>query len=224
MRKLSLLLVLLAALLVVPAAMSLASAEALILTRDPGVNQEESAGNPGPGEAQDEGLIPAAPNRVLTIPSEQDERLITGRLPDFAVRAEPAPRFRFRRVDDGMLRLDTQRGQIVFCAPRGGAWTCDSVSEKRAALEQENTRLKRQVVQLREELAKLRIQPEVTKPATQPVSPTSNNTGTNSFTNENIIRARAAVSDVLRRVIKVIDDFKNEVMRKVHLDGSNFKA
>lgn len=222
MRNLTLLLVFLAPLLIVPVAVS---AEALILTRDPGVNQEESAGNPDPGETpQDEGPIPTAPNRVLTIPLEQDEKLITGRLPNFAVRPEPTPRFRFRRVDDGMLRLDTQRGQIAFCAPHGSAWACDSVSEKRAALEQENARLKREIEHLNEELSNLRVQPELTKPALQPVSPPSEDASAKLFTNENFIRARAAVSDVLRRVMKMIDDFKNDVMRKVHLERINSKA
>jgi predicted nuclease with TOPRIM domain len=54
----------------------------------------------------------------------------------------PSRRYRFSHVEDGVLRLDNETGQVLLCKPVGGAWNCKEVPERQAALDGEIEQLK----------------------------------------------------------------------------------
>lgn len=72
--------------------------------------------------------------------------------------AAPTPvqagdRYRFTPVEGGVLRLDSQSGQISYCRQRDSAWTCETVADDRAALEKEIARLQERVAGLEKQVA-----------------------------------------------------------------------
>ena len=68
--------------------------------------------------------------------------------------AQEAGRFTMRPTDEGMLRLDTQTGEVSLCSKATGNWACRSVPDERAALENEIDRLNAENRQLRAQLGK----------------------------------------------------------------------
>ena len=56
----------------------------------------------------------------------------------------PSRRYRFSHVEDGVLRLDNETGQVMLCKAQAGAWACKELPEQRAALDAEIDRLKAQ--------------------------------------------------------------------------------
>ncbi len=85
----------------------------------------------------------------------------------------PPSRYIFSRVADGFMRLDNQTGQVAHCNQREGAWICQVVPERRAALEEEIVRLQSKIASLQKEIARLRAQPAA-PPSPKPVPDDSN--------------------------------------------------
>jgi hypothetical protein len=70
--------------------------------------------------------------------------------------AAPDPvhgRYAFQTVPDGLMRLDTETGQVSLCAKRAAGWVCAAVADDRAALDAELDRLERENTRLKRELA-----------------------------------------------------------------------
>ena len=70
---------------------------------------------------------------------------------------EPTPesqhgRFTFKQVSDGLLRLDTQTGEVALCSKRAVGWACQALPEDRTALENEIARLQGENAALKREL------------------------------------------------------------------------
>ncbi|MFN3655699.1 MAG: hypothetical protein ACK4UO_00425 [Pseudolabrys sp.] len=142
--------------------------------------------------------------------------------------AEPVPpppaaagRYGFNRVDGGLLRLDTQTGQVAFCSAGGAGWACQVVPEDRAAFEQEIARLQDEVVALKKEVAALREPPPPRPPAEfapppppPPAADKDNEVTIKLPTQEDIDRASAAIHDAWRRLVDMLVTFKNDMMRK----------
>jgi hypothetical protein len=185
-------------------------------------------------------LSPAvAQTRILEaqIPGAQVEGQVSEQVPPQAESGKPAPavpaeaappdqgprpgtvaaRFSFNRVDDGVLRLDTQTGQVAFCSARGAGWACHAVPEDRAAFEQEIARLQDQVTALKSEIAALREPPPPRPPADlvpPPPADKSNELTIKLPTQEDIDRASAALQQAWRRLVDMLVNFKNDMMRK----------
>ncbi|MGL5113904.1 MAG: hypothetical protein ACRC7C_01150 [Beijerinckiaceae bacterium] len=68
--------------------------------------------------------------------------------------AQTTPRFTFQTVDGGVMRLDTETGQVSFCTRAGADIACRSVADDRAALNDEIDRLKRENERLKTGAAK----------------------------------------------------------------------
>ncbi len=68
--------------------------------------------------------------------------------PSATTAPQPGDRYRFTPVDGGVLRLDSQSGQVSFCRAREGGWTCETAADDRAALEAEIKRLADRVAAL----------------------------------------------------------------------------
>ncbi len=72
-----------------------------------------------------------------------------------ALAQEAAPgRYTMTPAGEGMLRLDTQTGEVSVCSNVSGNWTCASVPDDRIALENEINRLNAENRRLRVELGK----------------------------------------------------------------------
>src|SRR5262249_9818036 len=41
-------------------------------------------------------------------------------------------RFTFNRIDNGVLRFDTQNGQVAYCRAQTTGWSCQAAAEKRS--------------------------------------------------------------------------------------------
>jgi hypothetical protein len=123
----------------------------------------------------------------------------------------PSARFSFSRVETGVLRLDTQTGQITLCRAHTVGWACEAVPEDRAALEKEIARLQDEVTDLKRQLSALQPPPPPRPPA--PV-PDSSDKKPPLLTDEDIARARAYVEEAWRRLVEMLMSFQKDVMRK----------
>ncbi|HEY2756758.1 MAG TPA: hypothetical protein VGJ01_13600 [Pseudolabrys sp.] len=134
------------------------------------------------------------------------------------VPAAPPPRYSFRRVEDGFLRLDTQTGQVTLCSAHAVGWACQTVPEERAALEEEIERLRDQVEHLRQEIATLRASPPSSPSPPRPpgdLTPKSDQGGGLKMpTDEDIARARAAVENAWRRLMEMMKNLQDDMTRK----------
>jgi hypothetical protein len=121
-------------------------------------------------------------------------------------------RFSLSRVDDGVLRLDAQTGQVSHCKLRGGDWICVTAAEDRTALENEIARLQDQVDALKRDIATLR-EPPLRPPAD--LNPDAARTPPLALPpHEEIARARAAIENAWRRLVEMVAGFRNDIMRK----------
>lgn len=71
--------------------------------------------------------------------------------PDVSSPPQAGDRYRFNPVEGGVLRLDSQTGQVSFCRARQGGWTCETAADDRAALEAEIKRLSDRVAALEQQ-------------------------------------------------------------------------
>ncbi|MGL4636506.1 MAG: hypothetical protein ACRCWF_11035, partial [Beijerinckiaceae bacterium] len=70
--------------------------------------------------------------------------VLSGAFASSTATAQTNARFSFQPVEGGMMRLDTETGQVSLCTRTGSDFTCRSVADDRAALDDEITRLKRE--------------------------------------------------------------------------------
>ena len=52
-------------------------------------------------------------------------------------------RYMFNNTADGVVRLDTQSGQVSLCSQKGVSWVCEAAPEDRAGLENEIARTRK---------------------------------------------------------------------------------
>jgi len=164
---------------------------------------QDQAANPAPAQAPAQAQDQTTPQKQASVPS----------------------RYNFQRVDDGFLRLDKMSGHIAFCSPHTVGWVCQAVPEDRAALEKEIARLQGEVTGLQDKVASLQHEvtalrePPPPPPPPRPpadLSPHSDKGGGLKLpTDEEIARARTAVENAWRRLMDMMTEFKNDMMRKV---------
>jgi hypothetical protein len=90
------------------------------------------------------------------------EKTVTGALVGFcllvpALADEATPdndggRYSFSKQADGVLRLDTQTGDVSLCSQRTVGWACQAVPDDRTALENEIARLRRENAVLKKDI------------------------------------------------------------------------
>ena len=137
-----------------------------------------------------------------------------GTLNDRSRADTPRQRFSFSKTADGVLRLDSETGQVSYCSARTIGGGCQAVPEDRAALETEIARLQDQVDMLNKVVADLRSN-NGTLAAPRPpetVPPTKN--GELKLPNrEDLDRAKAFIEDVWRRLVDMLEQFRKDMRR-----------
>ena len=104
--------------------------------------------------------------------------------------AQTAGRFTFQPVDGGLMRLDTETGQVSLCTKAGDSYACRSVADDRAAMMDEIERLKRDNEQLRQAAGKAQ------GPAAKLQIPSE----------EEIDKAMGLVETLMRRMLRTFRD------------------
>jgi hypothetical protein len=61
-------------------------------------------------------------------------------------------RYSFSKAAEGILRLDTETGDVSVCSQRSVGWACQAVPDDRAVLESEIARLRRENAALKKDI------------------------------------------------------------------------
>lgn len=181
---------------------------------------QEAAPAPAQSPAPAPDVTPApasAAPQIITRPTQAQSE------PPKTPAAVPAGRYRFNRVANGFLRLDNETGQIAYCSTQTTSWGCETVPENRAALEIEIGELRKEVDDLKKQIAALQAAPPAPKtpsveapprpPETVPPA-AGGDVKLNLPTQEDIDRAAAFISDTWRRLVEMIVNLQKDAMRR----------
>src|SRR5580704_6446363 len=92
-------------------------------------------------------------------------------------------RYMFNNTADGVVRLDTQSGQVSLCSQKGINWVCEAAPEDRAVLENEIARLRAENGALKKDILARGLP---LPPGAMPEAPTAqNSTPQNNATQNN---------------------------------------
>jgi hypothetical protein len=144
---------------------------------------------------------------VLVLPASADEAT-----PDSA-----NGRFMFNKTADGVVRLDTQTGQVALCSQHSVGWACTAAPEDRAVLESEIARLRGENAALKKAiLARGLPLPQGAMPEA-PVA--QNNTSQNSITvpmpsDADIDRVTAFANRVWNRLKEMVERAQQQMFNK----------
>jgi hypothetical protein len=78
--------------------------------------------------------------------------LLPAALADEATPDNEHGRYAFSKQADGVLRLDTQTGEVSLCSQRTVGWACQAVPDDRAVLENEIALLRRENAVLKKDI------------------------------------------------------------------------
>jgi hypothetical protein len=78
--------------------------------------------------------------------------LLVPALADEATPDDQGGRYSFSKQANGVLRLDTQTGEVSLCSQRTVGWACQAVPDDRVALEDEIARLRRENAALKKDI------------------------------------------------------------------------
>jgi hypothetical protein len=141
-------------------------------------------------------------------------------------------RYSFNRVDDGLLRLDNESGEVAYCSARAAGWACEVVAIDRSASEAETAgaqnqvallskldaaiaQLHDEVASLRKEIADLKAPPPPRPPAdlTTPADKGSD-ISVKLPTQQDVARAKDYLEGAWRRLVEMIIGLQKDIMRK----------
>lgn len=151
-------------------------------------------------------------NRVLAV-------VITGLCllaPAFADEALPENnegRYSFNKVPEGVLRLDTQTGQVSVCSQRTVGWACQAVPDDRAVLESEIARLRTENAALKKDI----LSRGLPLPAGSVAEPPATGDGGRMLPpqgNSDFDRMMAFVGRVWHRLVEAIAQAQRQMLNK----------
>lgn len=123
-------------------------------------------------------------------------------------------RYRFHKVANGFLRLDTQTGEVALCGRRAVGWACLAAPEDRAVLENEIARLHKENAALKQEMLSRGLP---LPPGTMP-DPTAGDNGktlTLWLPNDaDLDRVMTFVGEMWHRLVEAIADAQDRVLHK----------
>jgi hypothetical protein len=211
------------------AAWTVVPAQAQDTTSQPSMAPAESATPPmqaAPSQNPVPEAAPAPPAtaapQIITRPQQ------TASEPARTPAAAPPGRYRFNRVGTGFLRLDNETGRVAYCSAPTANWGCETVPENRAALEIEIGELRKEVDDLKKQIAALQAAPPAPSVPSAPKAPSETplrppesvppaNGGEiklNLPTQEDLDRATTFISDTWRRLVEMIVNLQKDAMRR----------
>jgi hypothetical protein len=136
--------------------------------------------------------------------------------PAFAEDATPDSehgRYNFSKVADGVLRLDTQTGEVSVCSQRTVGWACQATPDDRTVLESEIARLRSENAALKKEM----LAHGLSLPGTGVGAPESSGAHDNDIVihlpdDSEIDRAMAYAGDLWHRFVEAIARAQKQVL------------
>ncbi len=127
-------------------------------------------------------------------------------------------RYIFQKEPDGLLRLDTQTGEVSLCGQKAVGWACEAAPEDRAVLENEIARLRAENGALKKDLLSrgLPLPPGIIAepPAAPNDQPQNGETGLRLPSDADIDRAVAFVDRVWHRFVDAINRAQKQMLNK----------
>jgi len=123
-------------------------------------------------------------------------------------------RYSFNRVDDGVLRLDQQTGDVSVCTRRDLGWACHPVPDERTALENEIVRLQKDNAAMKKEMLARGIALPGTPLAKAPSQPDAQPDGKSAAEAE-IDRAMATVERIWRRLVEMVGRLQRDIFTQI---------
>jgi len=158
--------------------------------------------------------------------------------PQAPLRAQDNPqpassgRYSFNRVDDGLLRLDNETGEVAYCSARAAGWACEVVAIDRSASEAETAGAQKQVAllgklnaavaqlhdevaSLSREIADLKAPPPPPRPPADLTGPADkgNDLSVKLPTQQDVARAKDYLEGAWRRLVDMIVGLQKDIMR-----------
>ena len=124
----------------------------------------------------------ASAQRVVTAPDEN---------------GAAAPRYRFSHTPNGVMRLDSQTGEVMLCKPRDGTFVC-------AAAPEESERLRAELKQKSDELDTLKS--EIARMQAQLSAQTPETAGVDASVKDDIAALKAALEQKTGEIGKLADE------------------
>jgi hypothetical protein len=131
----------------------------------------------------------------------------------------PGGRFSFHRVQDTLVRLDSQSGQVSICRLGANGWSCQAVPDDRAALESEIGRLQSENADLKTQLLAHGLSPSDGARPSAPGTKTPDRTPdampeTRLPSEADLDRAMVFISKAWRRMVEMMAEFQRDMGRK----------
>ena len=121
-------------------------------------------------------------------------------------------RYQFNKTGDGVLRLDTETGQVSYCTAREAGWVCQLAADDRTALDNEIVRLQTQIDSLKKQMADAGT-PAPTPPRPPEGIPPSKNGELKLPSRADLDRAKAFIDEAWRRLVDMVDQWRHDLHR-----------
>jgi hypothetical protein len=125
-------------------------------------------------------------------------------------------RYVFNKTADGVVRLDTQNGQVSLCSQRAVGWACETAPEDRAVLENEIARLRAENGELKKDILSRGLPlPPGAMPEPSPEPPVAQNSVTVPLpSNADIDRMAAFANQVWHRFKEMVERAQQQILNK----------
>lgn len=124
-------------------------------------------------------------------------------------------RYMFNKTADGVVRLDTQSGEVSLCSRKSVGWACEAAPEDRTVLENEIARLRAENAALKKELLSrgLPLPPGV-GPEVATVPATQNSVTLQLPSDADIDRMVAYAGQLWHRFVDAVDRAQKQILNK----------
>ncbi len=120
-------------------------------------------------------------------------------------------RYTFNKIADGLLRLDTQTGEVSLCSQRTVGWACQMSPDDRAVLESEIARLRGENAALKKDILSRGLPPGA---APEPPAASGNDVTIHLPSDAEVNRTVAFVGRVWHRLVEAIAQAQKQVLNK----------
>jgi hypothetical protein len=163
------------------------------------------------------GIALALAALCLMVPAIGSNAVTSSALADDALPDSQGGRYIFNKQADGIVRLDTQTGEVALCSRKTVGWACEAAPEDRALLENEITRLQAENATLKKDILSRGlplpsgVMPE---PLAQNDAPQNNVPGLHLPSDADIDRMVAYVGQVWHRFVAAVGRAQKQVLNR----------